>query len=80
MYKGLKILLFVIIFWLIFKISNKSVEESNKGVEGFKKRNIYSELLNNPNDVIFEYVHLPFENGYGSKYFIKHILLLVSRF
>ena len=36
-----------------------------------KDTQIYNELLNNPNDVILKYVHLPYVLEFGSKDLIK---------
>jgi hypothetical protein len=42
--------------------SNKSISENIE----LKVGDIYSELLNNPNEIILKYVHLPYNFGYGS--------------
>ena len=45
-----------------------------------KDTEIYNELLNNPNDVILKYVHLPYVLEFGSKDLIKNQTNLKLKF
>ena len=59
-------LFILILYYCIILINISLIRNQNKNTSDFKLE-YYKELLNNPNDVILKYVHLPFDVGYGSK-------------